>query len=216
MNNSVFDAKQHFETTYAQLQQQKTVIKQMSFGTSAEQITYIKEHYLPLLVDCQLAESIWQFELKFPMGSPEHKKNYINKAHDDLADFFYKHQDLFVHYRNGYTHLDSNIFQLDCSLLETYAKCISAEYLDKYFNNRYEGKINVFNDALLTLTWTNKQVALVELAHALHEVKAFNHGNISISSLVNALSNIFQVKFTQDPNRIWQDIKNRKKRQIYS
>jgi RteC protein len=216
MNNTVIDAKTYYETTSSQLQKQKETIKKIRFASEIERITHLKEHYLGLLVDSQLADSIWQFELSFPIGTRKRKKKYITNALEYLNLFFHKHKPLFVYYRRGETHLDHEIFDIDNPMLETYAKTITAELFDKYLNNRYEGRKTVPNTSSITLTWTNKQVALVELAAAFHEAKVFNNGEISLSTIINSLAENFNLKLTQDHNRILQDIKNRKKHLIYS
>ncbi len=215
MNHSVIESQKHFEVTFAQLQTQKEQFKQMYFGIISEKTNYLKEHYLPLLVESKLTYSIWQFELFLPLGSINHKEKYFETAFDHLSQLFEKHRDLFVYYRKGDIAQDAEIFEIDSPSLEIYSNIITAQYFEEYLQNRYEGRSFVHSPSSVVLTWTNKQVAFVELAYSLHEAKVFNNGGISLSALINTLAETFHLKLTQDSNRTWQDIKSRKKLQIY-
>lgn len=162
-----------------------------------------------------MANSIWQFELHFPLGKAEQKKAYLQKVLDYLHDFFHQHLFWVAYYRRGDTNLDQEIFEINSHQLALYAKVISVHLFDDYLHRHYEGQRLPTDVTSTTLMWTNKQVALVELATALHEAKVFNEGQIPLSTLINTLADASHLKLTQDPNRIFQDIKNRKKRQMY-
>lgn len=184
MNATITNAKKHFQTTYAQLQVLQEQITQLNFNGLSEKITFFKETYLPLLVEAKLAHSIWQFELHFPLGSTEDKKKYIKRVLQYLHQFFHQHQHQFIYFRNDDTHLEADLYTVGSPDLEIYSKVITALYFEEYLSKRVENTGGrPINTTATTLMWTEKQVSFVELVHSLHEAKAFNNGDVTLSSL---------------------------------
>jgi len=216
MNSFIADANKQYQAAFSQLQSLQEQLSKETFADFSAQFAFFKETYLPLLVEAKLAYSIWQFELHFPLGAVEHKHKYLQNAFEYLHHFFEKHHSLFVCYRNGDTYFEADMCRVESPKLEIYANVIAALYFEEYLHQRSDSAKNLaVTQASTTLMWTEKQVAFVELVYSLYEAKAFNGGYISLTSLTNELAGFFGVKLTQDPNRIWQDIKNRKKRQTY-
>ena len=216
MNAFIADANNQYQAAYSQLQSLQEQLIKETFADFSAQIAFFKETYLPLLVEAKLAYSIWRFELHFPLGAVEHKHKYLHNAFEYLHHFFEKYQSLFVCYRNGDTYFEADMCHVESPQLEMYANVIAALYFEEYLHKRSDSaKPMAVTQASTTLMWTEKQVAFVELVYSLYEIKAFNGGDISLTALTNGLAGCFGVKLTQDPNRIWQDIKSRKKRQTY-
>lgn len=216
MNAFIADANKQYQATFSQLQSLQEQLVKETFADFSAQFTFFKETYLPLLVESKLAYSIWRFELHFPLGAVEHKHQYLQNAFEYLHHFFEKHHSLFVGYRNGDTYFEADMCHVESAKLEIYSTVIAALYFEEYLHQRNDSaKSLTVTQASTTLMWTEKQVAFVELVYSLYEAKAFNGGDISLTALTNELAGCFGVKLTQDPNRIWQDIKSRKKRQTY-
>jgi hypothetical protein len=206
----------------------KRFISSYFFSTIDEEIHFFKE-IKPLFYGQYIYYiSVYNFQIKKPVGSKDDLSLYIASELDTLKRFFDQNQSFFQYYRMRGSHFDNFYFTrcgLDlCADLEDYqsdemfstshdyklSKIIANERYQEYLNHQ----INISEDATsckqCPIVWTSNQTDLIELIYALAESGAINNGNIEIKHLIDNFQTLFQVDL-HHYYRKYTDITNRKK-----
>lgn len=185
------------------------------FSSQEEEIIFFKELKPQILSKQLYFNKIYSIESKFPTGSNEAAKRYLNDHLHSLEYYFNRHLDFHQYYRSGSTIYDryyfirgnvdpklctdSSRFNSDLQFSTVYdfkvAKIIANDMLRIYLNQRlkmiedptqFRGRKNCRN-------WTGQKNALVELGYALHASGDIDHGNIDIKEIMDTLGEAFNV-----------------------
>lgn len=186
------------------------------FGSQEEEIIFFKELKPQVLSKQLYFNKIYCIESKFPTGSNEAAKRYLNDQLHSLEYYFNRHLDFHQYYRSGSTVYDkyyfvrgnvdpklcndSSRFNSDLKFSTVYdfkvAKIIANEMLRIYLNRRLK---MIEDPALFTetkkgrRTWTGQKNALIELGYALYVSGDIDHGNIDVKEIMDTLGEAFNV-----------------------
>lgn len=186
------------------------------FGSQEEEIIFFKELKPQVLSKQLYFNKIYCIESKFPTGSNEAAKKYLNDQLHNLEYYFNRHLDFHQYYRSGSTVYDkyyfvrgdvdpklctdSSRFNSDLKFSTVYdfkvAKIIANEMLRIYLNRRLK---MIEDPALFTetkkgrRTWTGQKNALIELGYALYVSGDIDHGNIDVKEIMDTLGEAFNV-----------------------
>lgn len=186
------------------------------FDSQEEEIIFFKELKPQVLSKQLYFNKIYCIESKFPTGSNEAAKRYLNDQLHSLEYYFNRHLDFHQYYRSGSTVYDkyyfvrgnvdpklcndSSRFNSDLKFSTVYdfkvAKIIANEMLRIYLNRRLK---MIEDPALFTetkkgrRTWTGQKNALIELGYALYVSGDIDHGNIDVKEIMDTLGEAFNV-----------------------
>lgn len=186
------------------------------FDSQEEEIVFFKELKPQVLSKQLYFNKIYCIESKFPTGSNEAAKRYLNDQLHSLEYYFNRHLDFHQYYRSGSTVYDkyyfvrgnvdpklcndSSRFNSDLKFSTVYdfkvAKIIANEMLRIYLNRRLK---MIEDPALFTetkkgrRTWTGQKNALIELGYALYVSGDIDHGNIDVKEIMDTLGEAFNV-----------------------
>lgn len=187
------------------------------FSSQEEEIVFFKELKPQVLSKQLYFNKIYCIESKFPTGSNEAAKKYLNDQLHSLEYYFNRHLDFHQYYRSGSTVYDkyyfvrgnvdpklcndSSRFNSDLKFSTVYdfkvAKIIANEMLRIYLNRR----LKIIEDpALFTetkkdrRTWTGQKNALIELGYSLYASGDIDHGNIDVKEIMDTLGEAFNVE----------------------
>ncbi|MDD3039503.1 RteC domain-containing protein [Bacteroides sp.] len=186
------------------------------FGSQEEEIIFFKELKPQILSKQLYFNKIYCIESKFPTGSNEAAKKYLNDQLHSLEYYFNRHLDFHQYYRSGSTVYDkyyfvrgdvdpklctdSSRFNSDLKFSTVYdfkvAKIIANEMLRIYLNRRLK---MIEDPALFTetkkgrRTWTGQKNALIELGYSLYASGDIDHGNIDVKEIMDTLGEAFNV-----------------------
>lgn len=193
---------------------EKVIIHQ--FRSQEEEIVFFKELKPQVLSKQLYFNKIYCIESKFPTGSNEAAKKYVNDQLHSLEYFFNRYLDFYQYYRSGSTVYDryyfvrgnvdpklctdSSRFNSDLNFSTVYdfkvAKIIAHEMLRIYLNRR----LNMIEDPALFVetkksrrTWTGQKNALIELGYSLYASGDIDHGNIDVKEIMDTLGEAFNV-----------------------
>jgi hypothetical protein len=206
----------------------KRFISTYFFATLEEEILFFKAVKPQFYSQYIYYISVYNFQLKKPVGAKDELHNYVASELETLKRFFVLNQGFFQYYRMRGSHFDNYYFTrcgLDlCADLEDYqademfstshdyklSKIIANERYQEYLHNQLN--VNNYCDMSLgnQITWTSNQTDLVELIYALVECGAFNNGNVEIKRIIDYFQQIFQVDL-KHYYRKYADITQRKK-----
>jgi hypothetical protein len=207
----------------------KRFISSYFFTSLEEEILFFKDIKPQFYSQYIYYISIYNFQIKKPVGAKEDLNTYVASELDALKRFFDQNQSFFQYYRMSGSHFDNFYFTrcgLDlCADLEDYqademfstshdyklSKIIANERYQEYLHQQLIGSSNGYNIvAGNSITWTSNQTDLVELIYALVECGAFNNGNVEIKGLMDYFQHVFQVDL-KHYYRKYADITQRKK-----
>lgn len=193
---------------------EKIIVHQ--FSSQEEEIVFFKELKPQVLSKQLYFNKIYCIESKFPTGSNEAAKKYVNDQLHSLEYFFNRYLDFYQYYRSGSTVYDryyfvrgnvdpklctdSSRFNSDLNFSTVYdfkvAKIIAHEMLRIYLNRR----LNMIEDPALFVetkksrrTWTGQKNALIELGYSLYASGDIDHGNIDVKEIMDTLGEAFNV-----------------------
>lgn len=186
------------------------------FSSQEEEIVFFKELKPQILSKQLYFNKIYCIESKFPTGSNEAAKKYVNDQLHSLEYFFNRYLDFYQYYRSGSTIYDryyfvrgnvdpklctdSSRFNSDLNFSTVYdfkvAKIIAHEMLRIYLNRR----LKMIEDPALFVdtkkgrrTWTGQKNALIELGYSLYASGDIDHGNIDVKEIMDTLGEAFNV-----------------------
>lgn len=186
------------------------------FSSQEEEIIFFKELKPQVLSKQLYFNKIYCIESKFPTGSNEAAKRYLNDHLYSLEYYFNRHLDFHQYYRSGSTAYDkyyfvrgnvdpklcndSSRFNSDLKFSTVYdfkvAKIIANEMLRIYLNRR----LRMIEDPALFVetkksrrTWTGQKNALIELGYSLYASGDIDHGNIDVKEIMDTLGEAFNV-----------------------
>lgn len=186
------------------------------FSSQEEEIVFFKELKPQLLSKQLYFNKIYCIESKFPTGSNEAAKRYLNDQLHSMEYYFNRYLDFHQYYRSGSTVYDkyyfvrgnvdpklcndSSRFNSDLKFSTVYdfkvAKIIANEMLRIYLNRR----LKMIEDPTLFVetkksrrTWTGQKNALIELGYSLFTSGDIDHGNIDVKEVMDTLGEAFNV-----------------------
>ncbi|WP_099463893.1 RteC domain-containing protein [Parabacteroides provencensis] len=186
------------------------------FSSQEEEIVFFKELKPQLLSKQLYFNKIYCIESKFPTGSNEAAKRYLNDQLHSMEYYFNRYLDFHQYYRSGSTVYDkyyfvrgnvdpklcndSSRFNSDLKFSTVYdfkvAKIIANEMLRIYLNRR----LKMIEDPTLFVetkksrrTWTGQKNALIELGYSLYASGDIDHGNIDVKEVMDTLGEAFNV-----------------------
>lgn len=186
------------------------------FCSQEEEIVFFKELKPQVLSKQLYFNKIYCIESKFPTGSNEAAKRYLNDQLHSLEYYFNRYLDFYQYYRSGSTVYDkyyfirgnvdpklcteSSRFNSDLKFSTVYdfkvAKIIANEMLRIYLNRR----LKMIEDPTLFVetkkgrrTWTGQKNALIELGYSLFASGDIDHGNIDVKEIMDTLGEAFNV-----------------------
>lgn len=186
------------------------------FSSQEEEIVFFKELKPQVLSKQLYYNKIYSIESKFPTGSNEAAKRYLNDQLHSLEYYFNRYLDFHQYYRSGSTVYDkyyfvrgnvdpklctdSSRFNSDLKFSTVYdfkvAKIIANEMLRIYLNRR----LKMIEDPTLFVetkksrrTWTGQKDALIELGYSLYASGDIDHGNIDVKEIMDTLGEAFNV-----------------------
>lgn len=186
------------------------------FSSQEEEIVFFKELKPQVLSKQLYFNKIYCIESKFPTGSNEAAKRYLNDQLHSMEYYFNRYLDFHQYYRSGSTVYDkyyfvrgnvdpklcndSSRFNSDLKFSTVYdfkvAKIIANEMLRIYLNRR----LKMIEDPTLFVetkksrrTWTGQKNALIELGYSLYASGDIDHGNIDVKEVMDTLGEAFNV-----------------------
>lgn len=186
------------------------------FNAQEEEIVFFKELKPQVLSKQLYFNKIYCIESKFPTGSNEAAKRYLNDQLHSLEYYFNRYLDFHQYYRSGSTVYDkyyfvrgnvdpklctdSSRFNSDLKFSTVYdfkvAKIIANEMLRIYLNRR----LKMIEDPTLFVetkksrrTWTGQKNSLIELGYSLYASGDIDHGNIDVKEIMDTLGEAFNV-----------------------
>lgn len=185
------------------------------FSSLEEEIVFFKELKPQVLSKQLYFNKIYCIESKFPTGSNEAAKRYLNDQLHSMEYYFNRYLDFHQYYRSGsivydkYYFVrgnvdpklcnDSSRFNSDLKFSTVYdfkvAKIIANEMLRIYLNQRLKMIEDpaLFRGRKSSRNWTGQKNSLIELGYALHAVGDINHGNVDIKEIMDTLGEAFNV-----------------------
>ena len=190
------------------------------FPTKEDEILFFKTQKPELLGRLLFFYKIYRIETQCPTGSNEIIRLYLNNELDSLTYFFNRNLDFYQYYRSHSTvHdelyflrgkvdfrlcTDSAQFDKDPNFSTGYdykvAKILANEMLRIYLNKKLQKlECDSYIEEKQTVTtkisirFTGKKNALIELGYALVSSGDINHGNIEIKEFMKYLSSIFNI-----------------------
>ena len=163
---------------------------------------------------------VYSIECKFPNGSDEAARKYLNDQLHSLEFFFNKHIDFYQYYRSRSTAYDEYYFVrgkvdvrlcLDSSRYDRdpkfstghdykVAKILANEMLRIYLNKKI---LNIGREKQLKeirtkythgdICFTGKKIVLIEIGYALASAGYINHGNIDVKEIMDYLGAVFNI-----------------------
>ena len=186
------------------------------FTSQEDEILFFKEQKPQVLSRLLYFNKIYCIESKFPTGSNDAAKKYLNEKLHSLEYYFNQHLDFHQYYRSGLTVYDkyyfvrgnvdpglctdSSRFNSDHKFSTVYdykvAKILANEMLRIYLNRR----LKMVEDPDLygeikrgKRNWTGQKNALIELGYALYVSGDIDHGNIDVKEIMDTLGEAFNV-----------------------
>lgn len=186
------------------------------FETNEDEILFFKELKPLVLSRLLYFNKIYSIESKFPTGSNNAAKRYLNDQLHSLEYYFNRHLDFYQYYRSGSTAYDkyyfvrgnvdprlcteSSRFNSDPLFSTVYdfkvAKILANEMLRIYLNRR----LKMIEDPILygeikksSRIWTGQKNALIELGYSLYASGDIGHGNIDVKEVMDTLGEAFSV-----------------------
>lgn len=205
------------------------LLRTATFSSPQSEIVFfkvIKPYFLSRLI---FFKSVYEIELRRPVGSREIQHAYLTGEQAFINHLFKKHVDFYQYTRSGRTHLDAQYFvrreqrtgdpsagylmDVDSTLSTGYDQLLAtaianemlAEYLEATIEELYERQPKERRPK--KLEWQAPKTALVELGYALKKVRAF--GNATLDQIFECFQESFSVKL-DNPSRTNQQIKFRK------
>ena len=190
------------------------------FPTKEDEILFFKTQKPELLGRLLFFYKIYRIETQCPTGSNEIIRLYLNNELGSLTYFFNRNLDFYQYYRSHSTvHdelyflrgkvdfrlcTDSAQFDKDPNFSTGYdykvAKILANEMLRIYLNKKLQKlECDSYIEEKQTVTtkisirFTGKKNALIELGYALVSSGDINHGNIEIKEFMKYLSSIFNI-----------------------
>ncbi len=184
--------------------------------------------------------NIYQLETRLPPSALFARKKYYEKHLKAINQYFNLNKKLFRYYKNGDSHLDSQLFidaplQLELPLEEfsfvadypfincqssRLARIIAYERLQAYYHNALadlnHNKVAAVSPETgnYSLQWTEQKSALIELAYALHSRGCMNSGRLTIKQVIQLFEQIFQIDLGNF-YRVFQGQRIRKNRAVF-
>ena len=84
MNNCLYESKKLHVQSESKLQNLREKYEQLPQN---EKVDFLEQIYLPELSESFYQESVWQFELRFPLGNETHEKAYFDSTFEKLNHF---------------------------------------------------------------------------------------------------------------------------------
>lgn len=186
------------------------------FSSQEEEIIFFKELKPQILSKQLYFNKIYCIESKFPTGSNEAAKMYLNDQLHSLEYYFNRYLDFHQYYRSGSNIYDkyyfvrgnfdprlctdSSRFNSDSQFSTVYdfkvAKILSNEMLRIYLNRR----LKMIDDPVLfgdnkksRRNWTGQKNALIELGYSLFASGDIDNGNIDVKEVMDTLGEAFNV-----------------------
>lgn len=186
------------------------------FSSQEEEIAFFKELKPQILSKQLYFNKIYCIESKFPTGSNEAAKKYLNDQLHSIEYYFNRYLDFHQYYRSGSTICDkyyfvrgnvdpklctdSSRFNSDLKFSTVYdfkvAKIIANEMLRIYLNRR----LKMIEDPPLFVEtkksrriWTGQKNALIELGYSLYASGDIDYGNIDVKEIMDTLGEAFNV-----------------------
>lgn len=205
------------------------------FDSEDEEIVFFKELKPQVLSRLLYFNKIYCIESKFPTGSNDAAKRYLNDQLHSLEYYFNRHLDFHQYYRSGSTIYDnyyfvrgnfdprlctdSARFNSDPEFSTVYdfkvAKILANEMLRIYLNRR----LKMIEDPTLwgeakrsRRNWTGQKNALIELGYALYASGDVDYGNSDVKEVMDSLGEAFNVDL-RDYYRTYIALRSRKKDQ---
>lgn len=200
--------------SYIDRLREKVIIHQ--FSSQEEEIVFFKELKPQILSKQLYFNKIYCIESKFPTGSNEAARKYLNDQLHSMEYYFNRYLDFHQYYRSGSTVYDkyyfvrgnvdpklcndSSRFNSDLKFSTVYdfkvAKIIANEMLRIYLHRR----LKMIEDPTLFVetkksrrTWTGQKNALIELGYSLYASGDIDHGNIDVKEIMDTLGEAFNV-----------------------
>lgn len=203
------------------------------FVSQEEEIVFFKELKPQVLSKLLYFNKIYCIESKFPTGSNDAAKKYLNEQLHSLEYYFNRHLDFHQYYRSGSTVYDryyfvrgnfdqrlctdSSRFNSDPKFSTVYdfkiAKILANEMLRIYLNRRLKMIDNpvLFGDNKKSRrNWTGPKNALIELGYALYTSGDIDNGNIDVKEVMDILGEAFNVDL-REYYRTYIALRGRKK-----
>lgn len=183
------------------------------FNDEKDEITFFKSVFPLFLSRLFFFNCLFNIETHKPVSGKKELKRYLNTQREILSIFYQEHKEFYNYYRSGcifsdhlyFTRNDFDTSQNVSSIhylidkrfftKHTYliAKIISNDLISEYIESSLMLLKNV-DDAKINnnkstpnaqkIVWTDSHIAFVELVYALHEVKAINKGDLTITELM--------------------------------
>lgn len=194
----------------------RETIVNYKFENDEDEILFFKEHKPQVLSRLLYFNKIYCIESKFPTGSNDAAKKYLNEQLHSLEYFFNRYLDFYQYYRSGSTVYDkyyfvrgnidprlcteSSRFNSDSQFSTVYdfkvAKILANEMLRIYINRRLkmiEAPILYGEIKKSRRNWTGQKNALIELGYALYASGDIDYGNIDVKEVMDTLGEAFNV-----------------------
>ena len=212
----------------------KAFISTYTFTNDAEEIYFFKEIKPKLLSRLIFYKKLYCFETKRPVGSTDVQLRYIEKELNRLTDYHDLNLDFYVYYRSGNTNndhfflrgncpfqSDAGSFHFECDM--RFSSCLSRKSANLQANELFQTYLEQEMQRLQTPsffskepfnfkskeTWTHEKIDLVELIYAISETKCLNHGKITLKSLTDYFSSVFNIELGT-PYQAYSELKERK------
>lgn len=217
--------------------QLKKFIYEYTFKDESEEVLFFKYIKPEFLYDLIYHKKIYHIEINRPLGGYAELRSYFEKELVDIKNFFDKNRAFYHYYRSGRTDMDILYFSRGKRDNSLYQESFSFER-DPLFSTCYDFKMakvlanekveNYILENLSTirceqcanadmngtfrqkLTWTDKQIFLIELIYALHSAKVFNYGKATLKEIVTYFELVFNIQLGTNASRTYSDMITRK------
>lgn len=224
---------QRFERSYlvteSVMAELKNFIMNYPLNDMEEEIHFFKEIKPAFEMEFFYYYELTELEYGKPLGGHKTQKRYWNRQLEVIGNFFERNHEFYNYYRSGRTSSDADYFtrgetlsfhpgfDLDMSFSTVHshkvAQLLAYEQLQNFVRTYIDGKDRLSpppeqRAARKPLRWKIKQVHLIELGAALHEVGAF--GDCTLKEVMDHLGGCFEIQLGNF-YRVIQGMRIRKK-----
>jgi hypothetical protein len=206
----------------------RTFVCEYRFKNEEEEMLFFKQIKPSLLCDLIYYRKVYNIELNRPIGGDMEVRNYLEKELCRIKDFFDKNNAIYRYYRSGETsndrqyflrgHFDNTLYQESFSferdpLFSTscdykIAKILANNQVEDYILTELAKVDDLYNLPFpkVRLTWTGSKIDLMELIYGQYCVQSLNHGEVSLSQIIEYYEFIYNIDLTHTSERAWYDL----------
>lgn len=194
------------------------------FESTNNEIDFFKNYLSPILAEYLYYKEVFNLSIGMPLYPEEYKKYYqssakkyasFKKSYLEQYTYYCGRQSaedhvLFVRKEEQLNHLVDS-FNFTNITLQTLARAyfLAIEKLIPQLRKTSQSPL-LLPKAQRKLSWTGKNIVLVELIYILAYSKLINNGNITISELCACFEEWFGLDLKKNVYSAFQDVKNRK------